>query len=174
MDDFTMSFAHVLATEGGYVNDPKDPGGPTNHGVTQKEYDAWRTAHGQPVQSVRNIDTNEVEMMYRKWFWTPCGADRLPPGVDYCVFDCAVNSGPHKAVTLLQQAVGATPDGSIGPKTLAAVKAGDPARIVNTFCDERLAFLQSLPGWAHDGRGWSNRVASVRITSRAMVTTPTK
>lgn len=166
--DFPAALAHLLANEGGYCDDPKDPGGETNEGVTQHQYDLWRIAHHQPTQDVRNIDPNEVETMYRNWYWNPVLGDQLPAGVDYCVFDCAVNSGPHQAAKFLQRAVGAADDGYIGPATLSAVRYANPVSVIKQFCQERLAFLQSLPGWPHDGHGWSNRVAAVETTAQAM------
>lgn len=173
-DDFPSSLAHVLATEGGYVNDPKDPGGPTMQGVTQKEYDLWRVANRQPVRSVRLIDPNEIEAIYRKCFWVACRADQLPSGVDYCVFDCAVNSGPHQAVKFLQFAVGTDADGFLGPQTLAAVNAADAGKLIDSISAERLGFLHALPTWTHFGNGWTRRVNDVKFTAKAMVTAPAK
>lgn len=167
-DNFAPSLAHLLASEGGFVNDPRDPGGATNEGVTQHQYDAWRAAHRQGIRSVRFIDPNEVEAIYRNLYWNTIKADDLPAGVDYCVFDCAVNSGPHQAARFLQRAVTVEDDGLVGPATIAAVKAADPNRIINGFCAERLKFLQSLPTWSHFGKGWGRRVASVEITARGM------
>ena len=167
-DSFPASLAHVLRSEGGYVNDPQDPGGATNKGITQHQYDLWRIAHGQPTRPVSAVDPNEIEAMYRKWYWAPVHADELPHGVDYCVFDCAVNSGPHRAAEWLQQAAGVRVDGAIGPVTIAAVTAADPRRIINGICNERLAYLETLPTWGHFGRGWSVRVASVEQDARGM------
>ena len=167
-DNFPCSLSHVLSSEGGFVNDPQDPGGATNEGVTQKEYDIWRTANHQPVRSVKLIDPNEVEAIYRGTYWYACGADQLPHGVDYCTFDCAVNSGPHQAVKFLQRAVCVNDDGLLGPVTIAAVNAADPRRVINSLCSERIAFLETLPTWGHFGDGWSNRVNSVEITARGM------
>lgn len=167
-DNFSPSLSHLLATEGGYSDDPRDPGGQTNHGVTQHQYDIWRIAHKQPTRSVRLIDPNEIEAFYRAWYWNTVLADQLPSGVDYCVFDAAVNSGPHRSAEWLQEAAGVTVDGSIGPKTIAAVTAADPRRIINAICAERLAFLETLPTWPHFKHGWSVRVASIEQDARAM------
>lgn len=168
MNNFAPSLAHLLTTEGGYVNDPKDPGGATNEGVTQKEYDLWRTAQRQTVRSVRLINANEVAAIYRHCYWDTIRADKLPSGVDYCVFDCAVNSGPHQAVKFLQRAAGAIDDGFIGPATITAVNAADPRRIINAVSAERLSFLKRLPTWGHFEDGWTSRVNSVEITARGM------
>lgn len=169
-DDFAPSLAHVLASEGGFVDNPHDPGGATDEGVTQHQYDLWRTAKGLPTRSVRMIDPNEVEAIYRGSYWNVVDGDQLPSGVDYCVFDWSVLAGPHRAISHLQQAVGATADGSMGPVTLAAVNAADPRRVINAVCAERLAYLATRPGWPYFKDGWSRRVASVEQVARGMVT----
>lgn len=167
--NFPASLAHVLASEGGFVDNPHDPGGATDEGVTQHQYDLWRTAKGLSTRSVKFIDPNEVEAIYRGSYWNAVDGDQLPSGVDYCVFDWSVLAGPHRAIEHLQQAVGTTPDGIIGPATLAAVAAADPLRVINGVCAERLAYLKTRPGWRYFGDGWSNRVNSVEITARGMV-----
>jgi lysozyme family protein len=168
IDNFGLSLGYVLRSEGGYVNDPQDPGGATNEGVTQHQYDIWRIAHHQETRSVRFIDPNEVEAFYKAWYWDKVVGNILPSGVDYCVFDCAVNSGPHRAAEWLQEAVGALPDGQIGQKTMAAVAATDPEHIIEMVCNERLAFLETLPTWHHFGNGWTNRVNQVEARAKAM------
>lgn len=167
-DSFVASLAHVLASEGGYVHNPRDPGGATNRGITQREYDRWRDRHGQSHRDVLLIDGNEVEAIYHEDYWNTVSGDLLPHGVDYCVFDFAVNSGPKEAIKCLQRAAEVADDGVIGPATLAAVNAADPLRIINGVCSERLAFMKSDCDWADFGDGWSNRVSSVEITARGM------
>lgn len=167
-DNFEPCLTNVLHTEGGLVDDPQDPGGLTNHGVTQKEYDIWRSSNRLPIQSVQYITGEELESIYRFVYWHPSGADQLPLGVDYCVFDFAVNSGPHEAVKCLQIAVGAAPDGAFGPMTLSAAQAEAPGDVIAKVSSERLVFLESLPGWPHDGHGWQNRVNAVETAALAM------
>lgn len=168
MDNFAPSLAHVLASEGGFVNDPHDSGGATNRGVTQAVYDDWRVSHEQARRGVDIIDPNEVEAIYRSLYWNGVQGDLLPSGVDYCAFDGAVNSGPAQASKWVQRAAGVADDGHIGPVTLAAVNAADPRRIVNAICNERLAFLEKLPTWSRFGNGWAHRVATVEMTARGM------
>lgn len=167
-DNFAPSLAHVLRSEGGYVNDALDPGGATNEGVTQHQYDIWRISHGQATRSVKFVDPNEIEAFYRAWYWNAVQGDRLPHGVDYCAFDCAVNSGPHRAAVWLQEAAGVPADGQIGQHTLAAVNAADPRRIINGICTERLTYLESLPTWPHFKNGWSARVVGLEQDARGM------
>lgn len=100
--------------------------------------------------------------IYQSGYWDKCHCDDLPVGVDYAVFDGAVNSGPGRSAKWLQAAVGAKQDGAIGPKTLAKVKEHDPADIVNAMCDRRLNFLRALSTWPTFGRGWGRRVEGVR------------
>lgn len=161
-DRFAVCLPLVLKHEGGFVDHPRDPGGATNKGITQKTYDSWRDRKGQPRQSVRSITSDEVAAIYRRDYWDAIKGDDLPAGIDYCVFDFAVNSGIDRASRYLQRAVGAGEDGSIGPATLAKVKATDPARVINTICDQRMAFLRGLKTFPTFGKGWTARVADVR------------
>ena len=92
----------------------------------------------------------------------------ISPGLAACVFDFAVNSGPGRAVKLLQEAIGATPDGAIGPLTLRAVAAMPAAEVINKFQDNRLVYLQSLPTWPTFGRGWARRVEEGRTAALQM------
>jgi lysozyme family protein len=92
-------------------------------------------------------------------------------GVDYCVFDVAVNSGPGRAIKFLQSCVGVTADGGFGPATLAAVKESeeDPTRLIELYCAKRLEFLQSLKTFETFGKGWSRRVAEVKDKALKML-----
>ncbi len=159
----------VLHHEGGYVNHPKDPGGETNKGVTKAVYDEWRRANGLKVQSVKKISDAEIEAIYRKGYWDVCRCDELPSGVDYCVFDFAVNSGTARAAKFLQMTVGAKPDGVIGPDTVK--RTGDiPARAVITeMCERRMTFLRGLGTWGTFGKGWSSRVTGVKALAIDMI-----
>jgi lysozyme family protein len=167
-DNFATVLQHIELSEGGFVDDPQDAGGATDEGVTQHQYDLWRIAHGQPTRSVRFIDPNEVEAIYRSWYWNAISGDQLPAGVDYCVMDGAVNSGPHQAILWLQRAAGVVADGVLGPKTLAAVNADDPKQLISDICAERLAFDQKLKNWPHFGRGWAARIAEVAGDAQGM------
>jgi lysozyme family protein len=131
-------------------------------GVTQKTYDGWRDRHGQPRQSVRLISDAEVSAIYRRDYWDAIKGDQLPAGVDYCVFDFAVNSGINRAARYLQNAVGTAADGVIGPATIAAANSVGAASIINHICDARIAFLKGLATWPTFGDGWTARVADVR------------
>lgn len=157
-ENFAKCLAQVLKYEGGYVDHPKDPGGPTNKGVTQAVYDAWRKNNQQPLQSVRYITDTEVGAIYRREYWDRICGDDLPSGVDFAVFDYAVNSGVSRAAKTLQAVVGVTQDGQIGPATIQATKTYVAMSVTN----KRLAFMQSLSIWSTFGKGWSARITDVK------------
>jgi lysozyme family protein len=164
-ENYAKSLAQVLKYEGGYVDHPKDPGGPTNKGITQAVYDAWRKAANQPTQSVRFITDLEVGAIYRQQYWDRISGDDLPAGVDFAVFDYAVNSGVSRAAKALQGVVGVTQDGQIGPATIAATKA----YVAMAVTDQRLAFMKSLSIWSTFGKGWSARIADVKAQIKSLV-----
>lgn len=160
----------VLKSEGGYVNHPKDPGGATNKGVTQKVYDAFRQSNGQVAKDVKLISAAEVQAIYKEQYWDRIRGNDLPSGIDLACMDYAVNSGPQKAVKDLQRAlVLPVIDGVIGAMTLQAVNAADEAKLINALCDRRLRFMKSLKGWATFGRGWFARVEACRAAGVALV-----
>jgi lysozyme family protein len=167
--NFGASLVLVLEHEGGYVFNPHDPGGATCKGVTQAVYDDWRASHSLPSQSVRDIHQSEVEAIYLNRYWDPIRADDLPAGVDYCVFDFGFNSGPNRAARFLQRALSLNEDGQIGPVTIAAAKAHDPAQLIDAICDLRLNFLRALKTFQYFGKGWTRRVAEVREHAKVMV-----
>jgi lysozyme family protein len=167
-DNFNTCFDLMLTHEGGYVHHEKDPGGRTNFGVTQRVWEEWM---GRPVteKEMRALTPLMVKPLYKRKYWDAVRADDLVAGVDYCVFDVAVNSGPGRAIKFLQSCVGVTPDGGFGPITLAAVKEQDPARLIELYCAKRLDFLQSLKTFETFGKGWSKRVQEVKDKALKML-----
>jgi lysozyme family protein len=151
---------HILKWEGGYVNHPSDPGGRTNLGVTQRVWEEWT---GKPAteEDMRALTVEMVAPLYKKRYWDAVRGDDLPSGVDLCVFDCAVNAGVGRASRFLQQAVGTTPDGQIGPKTLEAVTALPAEQLVEKFCDLREAHYKSLSTFSTFGKGWMRRLEGI-------------
>ncbi|GAA6176951.1 glycoside hydrolase family 108 protein [Sulfitobacter pacificus] len=165
-DNFEESLKAVLVHEGGYVNHPKDPGGATNKGITHRTYAAWQHKHGLPTDNVRNITDEQVAAIYKKQYWDTIRGDDLPHGIDYAVFDFAVNSGPARAAKFLQRIVGVSADGIIGLQTLrAAESTGSDKRVVIMLCQNRLAWLKRLKTWSTFGRGWQRRVEEVQAKS---------
>jgi lysozyme family protein len=167
--NFVPSLAAVLIHEGGYVNDPQDPGGATNKGVTQPVYDDWRIGEKLSKRSVQLINAFEVGEIYRRRYWNATRGDDLPSGVDYCVFDFAVNSGVNRATRYLQRAAGVNDDGQIGSMTLAAVKAKPSVALIEQICAARLNFLRQLPTFARFGKGWTARVEDVAKRAKDML-----
>jgi lysozyme family protein len=168
-DNYNTCIAHVLKHEGGFVNHPSDPGGATNKGVTKKVWEEW-VGHPVTIDDMKALTTEDVQPLYKKNYWDRVRGDDLPAGVDYAVFDVAVNSGVVRAAKFLQAALGLNQDGIIGPATLAAVAAANPRDLVTNICDKRLAFMQSLPIWSTFGKGWQRRVDDVEKVAFEMAT----
>lgn len=162
-DNFEAALKAILHHEGGYVNHPADPGGMTNLGVTKRVWEEW-VGHEVDEKTMRNLTPEIVGPMYKVKYWDKIKGDDLPTGVDYVVFDAAVNSGPGRAAKWLQACVGVEPDGGIGPKTLAAVNAFDANQLIEDYAKRRLSFLMDLQTWDTFGKGWNRRVAEVQKT----------
>lgn len=165
--NFDAALKAILHHEGGYVNHPADPGGMTNLGVTKRVWEEW-VGHEVDEKTMRNLTPEIVGPMYKVKYWDKIKGDELPTGVDYVVFDAAVNSGPGRAAKWLQACVGVDPDGGIGPKTLAAVAAVDASQLVEDYAKRRLSFLMDLQTWDTFGKGWGRRVAEVQKTGLDM------
>ena len=166
-ENWDNCFNMVLQHEGGYVNDPRDPGGRTNLGVTQRAWEAyWNRSSSE--EEMRKLTPNIVKPFYKAMYWDKIRGDDLPAGVDYAAYDLAVNSGVGRASKYLQQIAGVTADGVIAPKSLEAIKACDPEQTVQALCDMRLDFLKRLPTFETFGKGWSRRVAEVKDKASGM------
>jgi lysozyme family protein len=166
--NFEQCLEMLLLSEGGFVNDSRDNGGMTNLGVTIRVWEEW-VGHPVSEKEMRNLTPLMVSPLYKRKYWDACRADELVSGLDYCVFDVAVNSGVGRAVKLLQQSVGATPDGSFGSITFGLVKQVDPTTLIERYCARRMEFLESLKSFPVFGRGWSRRVAEVKEVALRMV-----
>jgi len=157
----------LMKHEGGFVNHPRDPGGMTMLGVTQRVWEEW-VGHPVGEKEMRALTPAIVAPMYKKKYWDTVAGDRLPSGVDLAVFDFAVNSGPGRAAKMLQRVLGVTEDGAIGPQTLAKAVSVDSSQLIADYNAARLAFLQALPTWATFGNGWGRRVAEVTTEATNM------
>lgn len=167
-ENFAEALQKVLEHEGGFVNHPSDPGGMTNLGCTKA---VWEEHCGHPVdeKAMRALTPADVAPLYKRKYWDKIKGDELPAGVDYAVFDCAINSGPGRAAKFLQLCAGVEADGGIGPKTLAAVNAIVPKDLVQDYSKRRLSFLMDLPTWGTFGKGWGRRVNEVEQVALKMV-----
>lgn len=170
MTPFAACLAHTLKYEGGYVDNPKDPGGATNQGVTQGVYDTYRSmvAH-TGKQSVKLLTDIERDAIYKSLYWNRVHGDDLPAGLNLAVFDMGVNSGVARASRFLQNLVGAQADGTIGAGTLLKVSQyGDKLKLIDNYQAARLNYLQGLDTFPTFGRGWSARVEECRLAARQM------
>lgn len=153
MSKFKELFDRLMAHEGGYVNNPKDPGGETMWGVTK------RVAREYGYNgSMRQLPKATAQAIADKLYWQAVQGDKLDKMIAWQLVDAAYNHGNRQAVKFLQKAVGVTADGIIGPKTLAAVAAKDKNDVVFLFLAERLQFFTDLKTWPTFGRGWARRV----------------
>ena len=166
-NNFENCLAEVLKHEGGYSDHPEDKGGATNYGVTQKVWEEW-IGHPVTKDDMKNLVPSNVMGLYHNRYWDACKCDDLPAGVDYCVFDTAVNSGRVRAIKFLQAVVGTIPDGAIGPVTLASVNSRGSKLTIEQYSDKREAFLRGLSGFPTFGKGWLNRIKEVRATALGM------
>lgn len=172
-EDFQKALMLVLQYEGGKVDNKNDPGGRTNQGVTQGTYDAYRKNHKLPTRDVFNMSVDERDAIYREQYWDVIKGDLLPPGISFVVFDGAVNSGPSRSVSWLQQAMGATykgrVDGLVGARTLDALREiEDHDDVIAKICGIRLAYMKSLKTWKYFHKGWTKRVKNVLVNGQAL------
>ena len=166
--NFPASLALVLKAEGGFVNHPRDPGGMTNLGVTRNVWRDWDNRDVDEAE-MRSLTPELVTSLYKTRYWDAVKADDMPRGVDYALFDSAVNMGPSRAAKMLQAALEVKTDGVIGRATIAAATAADPVELLEAFSLGKEAFYQSLPTFATFGKGWLNRVAHVQDAAEQMM-----
>jgi lysozyme family protein len=167
-NNFDRCLPEILRHEGLWADHPDDPGGATMKGITIGTYAQWK---GRKVtkDELRRITDAEVAAIYRRNYWDKVRGDDLPSGLDLVAFDAAVNSGPSRGARWLQQALGVTADGAIGPATLAAARKQYAPAVIERAVGARLAFLKSLKTWKTFGKGWSRRVEGVRSVALSMV-----
>jgi lysozyme family protein len=147
----------ILASEGGFVDDPADPGGATNLGITLATLCGW-LGRAVSIADVEALTPAAVAPIYRACYWNPAHAGDCPQGVDLMVFDEAVNQGVGRALASLQAALGVAADGAFGPTTQAALAAADPAQLIRAIVTHREAHYRALPTFPRFGRGWLARL----------------
>lgn len=180
---FEQSFQNLLGWEGGYGNNAKDPGGPTNLGVIQSEYDTYRASKGLSIQSVKQITIAEAEDIYKREYWDATLCDQLNPGLANCLFDADVNSGDRRGVEWLQKAINEVSKGAItiavdgrpGTQTMTAAASFPVDALIDTLLATRLAFMKVARNpktgallWPTFGRGWFARINGVRLQSHKL------
>lgn len=171
MPAFDQAFAFVIGHEGGFTEDPRDPGNwtggavgrgqcrGTNHGISAAAY---------PTLDIRGLTPEAARAIYRRDYWDAANCGTLPPPLALLVFDAAVNAGVGRAVRWLQGAAGAAPDGVVGPRTLAAVRSRSGLDLCTEFGARRLLFTAALPTWSTFGPGWARRLSRLPLQATEM------
>ena len=156
MSAFDRALAHVFAAEGGYVNDPADPGGETKFGISKRAY---------PDVDIAALTREGAAAIYRRDYWDACRCDGLPPAIALAVFDAAVNQGARAAAIMLQQSAGAPVDGIVGPVTMAAAHRADARTLLVYFMAERALRYARTGNFNRFGRGWMRRAFDTALTA---------
>lgn len=146
---FNQSFDRLIGAEGGYVFDPRDPGGETKFGISKRSY---------PLLNIKALDIDTAKSIYKKDFWSVLG-DECHPAIRFQAFDFAVHSGISTALRKLQQAIHVADDGHFGPISRAALAAIPPSDVLFLYLAVRLDFLASLSTWPAFSKGWARRIA---------------
>lgn len=146
--NFDLAFTRLLGNEGGYTNNPNDPGGETNWGISKRSY---------PDEDIANMTQERAKVIYLRDFWNPIG--EVHPAIKFQAFDFAVNSGIQTAIRKLQTAVGVADDGHWGPVSAAALAAMDRNDVLMRFMAQRLRYWAALSTWPQFGKGWAVRAA---------------
>lgn len=168
--NFDRCMAELFAREGGYVNDPRDPGGETNLGISKRSY---------PRENIPAMTKERAAYLYRRDYWNRVKGDDLPAGLDLVAFDAAVNSGVSRGAKWLQGALSVPADGVIGSKTIAAAMSANVAEAIDRACDARLEFMRTARHpktgnllWPTYKNGWTRRVEGVRNLAKSMANAP--
>jgi len=155
MIDFDASFERLLGHEGGLVDDPNDPGGLTNWGISQRSY---------PNVDIRNLTEAGAKEIYKRDFWDAARLEDMADAVSFQLFDFAVNSGISTAIRKLQQAIRVADDGHFGAISWEAMRAMSESDVLFRLNAARLRYMTKLKNWSFDGgkgagKGWANRIA---------------
>lgn len=167
-ENFDKSLSFLLKSEGGFVQNPKDPGGATNLGVTKATWEKYK-GRAVSVDEIKALTPSDVEPLYKQMYWNALKCDELPSGLDYCLFDVAVNSGPVRAIRMLQTAVNAPVTGVMTDTLVQLANRKNTEDLICSICNERLQFMQQLNTWDAFGKGWTSRVNSVKKQSLSML-----
>lgn len=147
---FDEAFQRLLGHEGGYVNDPADPGGETNWGISKRSY---------PYVDIAGLTVEGAKAIYLKDFWNAAQLENMPPALAFQLFDFAINSGIGTAIRKLQQAIGAADDGHFGEMSWQALQQMSESDLLLKLNAARLRYMTMLKNWPNHGRGWARRIA---------------
>lgn len=148
--DFNNAFDRLISNEGGYVNNPDDPGGETKFGISKRSY---------PHIDIKNLTREQARGIYLTDFWLRGKMEQYDFALAFQVFDIAVNSGIETAIRMMQRAAGVAEDGHVGPITTAKIKSISVTDMIMCLIAERLDFQRKLSTWPKFGSGWAGRAA---------------
>lgn len=154
---FRKAVALILKHEGGYVHDPRDPGGETNFGISKRAY---------PHEDIKAMTAERAAFLYHRDYWQAIRGDELPYPLALITFDMAVNAGVGAAIRLLQRALKVEADGKLGPVTLAAAKAAGP-EVATRLTRHRITYYAALGGWQYYANSWTQRTLETLLAARA-------
>lgn len=166
LSNFKKSLQYVLASEGGFVDHPNDTGGATMKGITLDVYKSFKKNSHLTSNDLKLISDIDISTIYLRGYWDACRCSELPSGIDYCVFDFAVNAGYGRSIKTLQKTIGADIDGAIGSITLALANKIDKIQLINDFSNQKQEFYCNLsiakPSQTIFLNGWLNRIEKVK------------
>ena len=149
---FDKAFQITVGVEGGYVNDPADPGGETKYGISKR-------AH--PDIDIKALTLDQARDIYRRDYWQAASCDSMPERIGHLVFDCAVHHGVKTAIKLLQRALKVADDGEFGPITRGTLTARDTNETADLLMAQRMLYLMTCSAWPTYKLGWAKRCFSV-------------
>ena len=160
-NNFDQVFDRIIGLEGGYVNNPNDPGGETKYGISKRAY---------PHYNISELTREQAKEIYRVDFWDKLQLENVYPSVTYQLFDFAVNSGINTAIRYFQRALGVADDGYFGPISKAAAQHMSECDMILSLNAERLEFMTKLSSWDLFGQGWARRISmNLKYASRDLI-----
>jgi lysozyme family protein len=175
MDNFDQAFDLTISHEGGFTRNRKDRGNWTSGQVGKGALKGTKygvSAMTYPHLDIENLTLEQAKEIYRHDFWAKAGCEALPSGVDFLVFDAAINHGINRSLKFLQEAVGAVPDGIFGPKTLKRVTARPSKDVIREFSARRCVFYAGLHTFPAFGLGWTRRAVTTTMEAVSFIDTP--
>jgi lysozyme family protein len=169
---FNACLGFTLAQEGGYVDDPDDPGGATNMGITLATLQQWNRDPALGPVAVQDMTEQTAAAIYAALYWNVLRGHALPAGIDLTAFDFGVNAGTRCSAKLLQQALGFPPnqvDGYVGPQTLAAAAKANAAQAIGDLAELQANYYRGLDDFADFGTAWLARTDRRRQAALALL-----
>lgn len=163
----------VFSDEGGFVVRSAEPGGAGNFGVSFEVFERWRKVQGQRnpmIIDLKAMTEDEARAIYDAYFWVErASADDLQLGVDYCVFDTAIQPAGVNAAAMLSEVLDLQVSQKMTPALVAAANAADAVGLINKLCDRWLVRKKKRDEWPRFGKGWTARVEKRRTRSLSLV-----